>query len=77
MAESVTLELMSNPYLSSRNEGPGQRGTEEVWVFVDRVALNSPEDQLVNKLLLEVFDDCMRLAPRAGAFLTTAAKSSS
>lgn len=56
MAEDVAVVLLSNADLSPGNDGPGEGGTEEVAVLIDGVALDGAEDNLLDKLALEVLN---------------------
>lgn len=57
MADEVTVVLFGNADLSTSNDGAGQRGTEQVSVLVDGVALDGGEGQLLDQFPLQVEDD--------------------
>jgi hypothetical protein len=57
VAENLAVVLVGNPDLSAGNDGAGQTGSEKVSVLVDGIALDGGEDELIDKLLLEVLND--------------------
>jgi len=57
MADEVALVLLGSPDLGAGNDGTGQSGAKQVTVLVDGVALDGPEDDLLDKLLLQVLND--------------------
>jgi hypothetical protein len=43
--------------LTPRNHGPGKRGSQEIAIFKDGIALNSSEDELLDEDPPEIYND--------------------
>jgi len=69
MADEIALVLFGGADLGTGNDGAGEGRPEQVAILVDSVALDSAEDNLLDKLLLQVFDDHLLGAEREGLAL--------
>jgi len=57
VADIVAVILLGNADLSAGDDGAGQRGTKQVAVLIDGIALDGTEDDLLDELALEVLND--------------------
>lgn len=56
MRDSDAVLLLRDSDLGTSNHGAGERGAEEVHIFVDGVALGGGEAELLDELLAEILD---------------------
>jgi hypothetical protein len=57
VADIFAVVLLGNADLSAGDDGAGQRGTKQVAVLIDGIALDGTEDNLLDELSLEVLND--------------------
>lgn len=69
VADKLAVVLLSNADLGTGDDGTGKRGTEEVAVLVDGVALDGSVDKLLNQFALEVHDNHLLGAEGNGLLL--------
>lgn len=57
VAENLAVVFVDSPDLSASNNGTSQTRSKELPVLVNGIALDGRPDELIDKLLLQAFDD--------------------